>query len=471
MAHYFKTYYADGDRTDFAVPFSYLEREHIQVRVDKIATTDTASIYKFVWLNDASIRVDSTALGAPVPNGLEVQIQRKTDIDEPAVVFQSGATLSTEDLNKSSQYLTYALQEAVDDNEEFTKLYLGARSQNPVTDNEGGELQLGVIYLNTEDENLYSWDGTDWIAFDNALATLNAANAAMGYAEDAYDSEQAAAASVTAAAASAAEAAADEASAFVSASGLTRASAEIADAGIDNTTYMTPLLVKNAVTHQHPTATQAEAEAGTNNTKDMTPLRTKQAITAQVPALLTAVGYEHLGASSISSETATWEFEDLDSTRYSGYIIYVTNIVPNIANAALRFRLKSAGDGASYIGQNPDYEYSCSAGIIGSTAIPTYSKNTGSPAFQLLSKDTIRHGSSSDGWTGEITIRNAHGTGKILVISNGGAEKTSTQDVWSRSVGTIEHSNPGSAGFQLLFYAGATTKILSGSFSVVGVIN
>ena len=54
-----------------------------------------------------------------------------------------------------------------------------------------------------------------------------------------------------------------------------------AEAGVENTKYMSPLRTKQAIEKQRPLisiATQVEAEAGSENTHQMTPLRTAQAI-------------------------------------------------------------------------------------------------------------------------------------------------------------------------------------------------
>lgn len=57
-----------------------------------------------------------------------------------------------------------------------------------------------------------------------------------------------------------------------------------AEAGSDNTKWMSALRVAQAITaQQRALASQAEAEAGSDNTKDMSPLRVAQAIAAQIP--------------------------------------------------------------------------------------------------------------------------------------------------------------------------------------------
>jgi hypothetical protein len=61
-----------------------------------------------------------------------------------------------------------------------------------------------------------------------------------------------------------------------------------AEAGVDNTKYMSPLRVSQAIDAQAPTAniaSQAEAISGTNNTQMMTPLRVAQSISARARAV------------------------------------------------------------------------------------------------------------------------------------------------------------------------------------------
>jgi hypothetical protein len=45
---------------------------------------------------------------------------------------------------------------------EFNALYLGAFADEPMVDNEGDPLQVGALYWNTGDNELYVWNGTSW---------------------------------------------------------------------------------------------------------------------------------------------------------------------------------------------------------------------------------------------------------------------------------------------------------------------
>jgi hypothetical protein len=65
---------------------------------------------------------------------------------------------------------------------EFETLYLGAKSSDPTTDNEGNPLQVGALYWNTSTNQLKLWTGTIWILaagfneFTNFLATGTSAS-------------------------------------------------------------------------------------------------------------------------------------------------------------------------------------------------------------------------------------------------------------------------------------------------------
>ncbi len=210
-----KTYSSDGVTTDFAVTFDYLDQSHVKVSVNKVPTTAVGSLYKWTWNNATNIRVDTVSGDNPVPTGVDIKVFRETPIDTPAVVFGGGASLSSENLNKNAEYLTYALQEATDNNEEFTKLYLGSFSDDPLTDNDGDPIQDGAVYYNTVESLIYYYSGTGWVpglsAVEAALSALNAEQSATD-AESALASVTALAAQVTADTARA-EAAADEAEA------------------------------------------------------------------------------------------------------------------------------------------------------------------------------------------------------------------------------------------------------------------
>jgi len=208
----------DGVTIDYAVTFDYLERSHVSVLVGKVRTTAVGSNYTFEWINSTTIRVRTVVASDPVPSGLEIVILRETPIDTPAVVFGAGPSLTSDNLNKNSEYLTYALQEATDDNDAFLTLYLGSKPADPTVNNSGDPLQVGAIYFNTTNNTPYFWTGSQWNKGDLAEITeqykdaAEAAKVASEAAQTAAEASQTASlASQVAAAASASSASADAA--------------------------------------------------------------------------------------------------------------------------------------------------------------------------------------------------------------------------------------------------------------------
>ena len=176
-------YVGNGVTVDYGVTFDYLDQSHVYVSVDKEITTAVGSEYKFEFINSSTVRVRTVVNENPVPSGLEVRVFRQTPIDEPAVVFGGGASLSSANLNKNSEYLTFALQEAADANQEFTKVYLGAFAVEPTSDNEGETLRVGSVYFDTSVSALFYWSGTAWIIGESVtVSSANAADAAASAA-------------------------------------------------------------------------------------------------------------------------------------------------------------------------------------------------------------------------------------------------------------------------------------------------
>lgn len=152
----------NGRRTQFNVPFSYLDRSHVFVSVDNIPTSNSNCDYTFEFVDSTTIRVVSKVGSLPPSKGLQIRVYRRTPINTPAVVFGGGASLTTEDLNKNAEYITYALQEATDTNEKFSDVYLGAFDTNPLTDNQGDPLKPGALYYNTEIGVILFYTGSIW---------------------------------------------------------------------------------------------------------------------------------------------------------------------------------------------------------------------------------------------------------------------------------------------------------------------
>lgn len=89
--------------TDFNVNFGYLQKSHVKVSVNGVATTD------FNWLNDGQIQLVNTA-----PFGAIVVLTRETSPAARLVDYQTGSVLSEEILDTDSLQGFYLAQEAND---------------------------------------------------------------------------------------------------------------------------------------------------------------------------------------------------------------------------------------------------------------------------------------------------------------------------------------------------------------------
>lgn len=94
------TYVAAAGQRDFDVPFPFINRSHVQVRVNG------APVTPFSWPTSARLRLPFGVTG-----GAAVVIERLTPIEEQLVKFQDGNILTAEDLNIAVQQLLYRQQE------------------------------------------------------------------------------------------------------------------------------------------------------------------------------------------------------------------------------------------------------------------------------------------------------------------------------------------------------------------------
>lgn len=96
-------YFATSGQQEFDLPFPFIHRDHVEVRVNGALTLDKT------WVSDNRIRLPR----ASVLNDA-VDIRRRTSIDGPIVKFNNGSVLTEEELNTAVRQLLYHLQE-VDD--------------------------------------------------------------------------------------------------------------------------------------------------------------------------------------------------------------------------------------------------------------------------------------------------------------------------------------------------------------------
>ena len=89
-----------------------------------------------------------------------------------AATSETNAAASATAAAGSASTANTAKQDTLNALDEFTDIYLGAKSSSPSTDNDGDALDTGAIYYDTTDNQLYIWDGTNW---DQAAFTLGQA--------------------------------------------------------------------------------------------------------------------------------------------------------------------------------------------------------------------------------------------------------------------------------------------------------
>ena len=106
------TYPADGVSTLFAVPFPYLDKLHVLVELDGVALAVT----DYVWETSSSIRTNATYAAPSL-----LKIHRQTP-EAALTTYQSGSTLTEEDLETDSLQALYRLEELQDETDRCLKL-------------------------------------------------------------------------------------------------------------------------------------------------------------------------------------------------------------------------------------------------------------------------------------------------------------------------------------------------------------
>lgn len=102
MALSFVQYTGDGSQETFAIPFPYLQRENIEVRV-------SLDLTPYTWDDDNTIRI------SPAPaNGAVIEARRVTPRENRLVDFVDGSVLTETDLDLANLQTFYIVQEAID---------------------------------------------------------------------------------------------------------------------------------------------------------------------------------------------------------------------------------------------------------------------------------------------------------------------------------------------------------------------
>jgi len=102
MALSFTQYLGTGSTTNFGVPFQFLSRDHVEVRVNGTPVA-------FSWLSDSMVTV------SPAPaNGAVVEVRRNTPKTHILVDFVDGSTLTEGDLDTAALQAFFLAQESFD---------------------------------------------------------------------------------------------------------------------------------------------------------------------------------------------------------------------------------------------------------------------------------------------------------------------------------------------------------------------
>jgi hypothetical protein len=113
VANAYVTYPPAGGNRTFAVPFQYLRRSHVRLFYgynvsDGSFASELTSGNGFRWTNDTTVQ-----LTAPIPQGQQLTIVRRTPLNAPLVGWNNG-TLRADDLNSSELQSLYLDQEQFD---------------------------------------------------------------------------------------------------------------------------------------------------------------------------------------------------------------------------------------------------------------------------------------------------------------------------------------------------------------------
>lgn len=182
-----------GNRS-FAVPFAYLRKEHVEVKADGVTIA-------FTWVDNQNILTNV----APVV-GAVVLVKRVTPTDVQ-VDFTDGSTLTEKELDLAYLQNLYLAQERIDDAEDTMKI-----GDDGHWDARNRRIRDMADPVNAQDAVTKSYLENELQIISDLAAQLNASIAvAQGYAQDAADSADAAAAQVALAEAQVALAAAQSA--------------------------------------------------------------------------------------------------------------------------------------------------------------------------------------------------------------------------------------------------------------------
>lgn len=184
MTQYYsrKDYEYAGD-SNFTIPFSYIDKDDINVYVNE------EKITTWTWLNDSQINISST-----LTTGDIVSIRRNTPIDEKIVTYQNmSMVLNDDNLNLSQDQILNAVQEMYDNNVTFEIQVEGdigtieetantalSNSQTAITtaNSADSKADTAVSTANTASSNASTALSNSQTALNNSQSAVNTANSA-----------------------------------------------------------------------------------------------------------------------------------------------------------------------------------------------------------------------------------------------------------------------------------------------------
>lgn len=171
------TYTGNGAQVDFAVPFPYILRSHVEVSVNGL----TAS---YVWVNPGLIQLKMS----PPAVGVPVVVRRNSNRTARLVDFQDSSALEAATLDLDSNQLMYLIQEALDQ----------ASTQSYFSTDAGGARVINVADpINPSDAATRGWvigyvtsltiDGNNLLPLNNTWTGTNAYTKAVTMGSAVWD--------------------------------------------------------------------------------------------------------------------------------------------------------------------------------------------------------------------------------------------------------------------------------------------
>lgn len=161
MAYSFVQYTGDGVTTLFSVPFGYIAKSDVTVKVNNVTTS-------FTWNSDTVVSV------SPAPaNGAVVEVRRNTQKTSAVVNFQDAGTITEAMLDENTEQMLYITQEAFDEADQSIQL---------VSDNtwDAESKRIKNVATPTSDNDAANKSYVDQAALGSLPTPLSQANGGTG---------------------------------------------------------------------------------------------------------------------------------------------------------------------------------------------------------------------------------------------------------------------------------------------------